>query len=151
MNEHPLDDVVWSEWLVFEEAARSATNKPGVYRVRHKDSGAVVYVGHAGPRASESRNGGVLGRLAKYRGGHMSGLGYQALNKAVLDPEWVGARLNELRSGERRLATYWVQQAIIYADLEVSWTESANKDAAKRLEALVKRSGRTSETLWSIR
>jgi hypothetical protein len=125
--------VVWSAWCPLSHAAQVSTKSPGVYLARV--GGDIVYVGMAGER----RGQGVRGRLTVYaRGrGAVSGLGEAVLDRALADPDWVGQRLDQLRSDGPTRAKGWAAAAFDRWPLDVAWTATDSGKAAEDLERQV--------------
>lgn len=122
----------WSAWVRFADALETAPRTPGVYLAREGISGPLVYVGMAGER----RGQGLRGRLAVYRSGKAltSGLGEAVFDRAITDPDWLQARLDEATAGEARRAREWGQLAFERADLHVCWATTADRAGAVNLE-----------------
>lgn len=144
-----MSEVVWSEWVPFEAALAAAPRLPGVYMAREGVSGEVVYIGMAGERAGGGRPQGLRGRLAIYASGKAlaSGLGEAVLDRALADPNWIQARLQELETTGPRRAKQWGVEAFKRADLYVRWSTTTDRATAAALEHdLIHRAGRT---LWN--
>lgn len=125
---------IWSEWVPFHLAVQRAPRFPGVYEVRKADDpeAGPVYIGMAG-----KRNGtGIRGRLSIYaRGrGATSGLGEHAMDRALADPSWLQARLDEALEGRPMRATVAARSAIDHARLEIRWQTVPTKAEALVLE-----------------
>ena len=120
----------WSTWvpLLGAEAPREA----GVYLIRQRETGLMVYVGMAGPRQGD----GLRGRLRRYTSGKAlaSGLGEAVFDRALADAGWVRARLAEIEADQPLRATGWGKAALMWADLEVCWAVVATAAAAVTLE-----------------
>jgi len=68
-------------------------------------------------------------------------------DRALADPIWVRARLDELKTSGPRRAKQWGIAAFARADLHVRWTATVDRAAASALEdRLVAESG---ATLWN--
>lgn len=116
--------------------------------MRMGPGGPLVYVGMAGER----RGQGIRGRLSVCASGKaaVSGLGEAAFNRALLDPEWIRARLEALESGETRTAQQWARAAIDQWDLHVRWATATDRAGALALErAVIRALGR--QPLWNVR
>lgn len=122
--------VEWSAWTPLTDVVRLAPTSPGVYMARV--GGEIVYVGMAGER----RGQGVRGRLTVYaRGrGAVSGLGEAVFDRALADPEWLTAKLNDLRAHGPTRAKEWAATAFEREQLDVAWSIVPTAKAAKRLE-----------------
>ena len=122
--------VEWSPWTVLTDAVRIATTSPGVYLARV--GGSIVYVGMAGER----RGQGVRGRLTVYARGRaaVSGLGEAVLDRALADPDWITAKLDELRAHGPARAKDWAASAFDREQLDVAWSATATAKAAQDLE-----------------
>lgn len=122
---------VWSEWIPFQDALAVAPRFPGVYvcRLAREPERGPVYIGMAGER----KGNGLRGRLAIYASGKgaASGLGEHAFDRALEDPKWLQARLDEALSGTAMRATKAARSALDNAGLEVRW-----KTVETRVEAL---------------
>lgn len=134
-NQLPATDTghrVWSEWVAFNLALPLAPLFPGVYMFRRVDEPETgpVYIGMAGQRSGK----GIRGRLSIYASGRgaTSGLGEHAMDRAMADPVWLQARLDEALAGRAMRATMTVRSAIDHARLEVRW-----QTVPTRAEALV--------------
>lgn len=125
-----LGAVAWSGWTSLADAARTATRSPGVYRA--KVGSNIVYAGMTGER----RGRGVRGRLTVYaRGrGAVSGLGEAVLDRALADPDWLTARLHDLRVNGPSSAKEWAAAAFSRESLDVAWSATDGAKAAKELE-----------------
>ncbi|MFC4859180.1 hypothetical protein [Actinophytocola glycyrrhizae] len=136
----------WSAWAPFTEAVVSAPTASGVYLVRVVN-GPLVYVGMAGER----RGRGLRGRLAVYRSGKAatSGLGEAALNRALADPTFVQARLDDLAAGRARTARGWAAAALTHTALAVRWATTPDRTAALSLERTVLLA-LTDQDLWNV-
>ncbi|WP_458107694.1 hypothetical protein M1D51_19510 [Arthrobacter sp. R3-55] len=123
---------VWSEWVPFDLALPLAPLFPGVYTFRKADEPepGPVYIGMAGER----KGTGIRGRLSIYASGRgaTSGLGEHAMDRALADPAWIQARLDEAIAGRPMRATVAARSAIDHARLEVRW-----QTVSTRAEALV--------------
>jgi hypothetical protein len=142
---------VWSDWLPFAEVLDSAPRLPGVYRARRGANGPIVYIGMAGERnGSNGRPQGLRGRLAVYTSGKgiAGGLGEAAFDRALTDPNWLALRLAEVADGRSRRAKSWGVQALVWADLHVSWIVTPDKATALRLEGDIIAASDHS-TLWN--
>ncbi len=124
----------WSAWMPFGEGAIIAPRTPGVYMMRRAD-GPIVYAGMAGER----RGAGIYGRLSIYRRGKgaVSGFGEAALDRALADAAFVEQRLDAIREGRPSRAAAWARDAIDWLEIEVRWTECADKVTALALETQV--------------
>jgi hypothetical protein len=120
----------WSDWMPLEEAAGSATTRPGVYVARSGEE--LVYVGMAGER----RGQGVRGRLRIYaRGrGAVSGLGEAALDRALADEAWVTRQLEQARHHGPQRTKDWAIAAVRRASLDVCWTPAESAEQARDWE-----------------
>jgi hypothetical protein len=100
-----------------------------------RDRDQVVYVG----MAAERRGQGIRGRLTVYRRGRaaVSGLGEAAMDRALADPDWVRARLEQVEAGARWRTRDWATAALERAELDLRWATTATGDAARRLERTV--------------
>jgi hypothetical protein len=138
---------VWSDWIPFRNALRIAPRFPGVYmcRIAKEPESGPVYIGMAGER----KGNGLRGRLAIYASGKGagSGLGEHAFDRALEDPEWLQARLNEALAGTPMRATAAARSAIDHADLEVRWQTVETRAQALQLEMELIREYRTQ--LWN--
>lgn len=125
----------WSSWSPWNEAVRIAPPMPGVYMIQVADR--IVYVGHAGERAGGIP--GIRGRLAIYKSGKgaASGFGMAALDRALVDPDFVRARLSELEEGRRLRTVEWAKAAIASFGPTVCWTTTPDKASAADLERRV--------------
>lgn len=128
----------WSSWVPFASALQAAPRAPGVYLLREAQ-GPIRYVGMAGERAGSGRPQGIYGRLNVYRTGKgaVSGFGEAALDRALADPVWVEAQLQQLRDDGPRRAKEWARDAVTRLGAEVSWAVRADKADALLLEKLV--------------
>lgn len=92
-----------------------------------------VYIGMAGER----KGNGLRGRLAIYASGKgaSSGLGEHAFDRALEDPKWLQARLDEAHAGRSMRATAAARSAIDHAGLEVRWQTVETRAQALQLEA----------------
>lgn len=129
---------IWSEWVPFNSALPLAPLFPGVYMFRKADEpeAGPVYIGMAGER----KGTGIRGRLSIYaRGrGATSGLGEHAMDRALADPAWLQARMDEALAGRPMRATKAARSAIDHAHLEVRWqTVSSSAEALALEEQLV--------------
>jgi hypothetical protein len=126
---------VWSEWVPFNLALQLAPRFPGVYVFRMADEpeAGPVYIGMAGKRKGK----GVRGRLSIYaRGrGATSGLGEHAMDRALADPAWLQARLDEALESRPMRATMAARSAIDHARLELRWQTVSTRAEALVLEA----------------
>lgn len=134
------DDIIaplaaWSPWLPFNDAALRAPRLPGVYLAREGAGGELAYVGMAGER----RGQGLRGRLTVYRRGKaaVSGLGEAVLDRALADPAFVRAHLDELLAGRPKRAAAWAQDALRHADLHIRWAVTPDRPMAAVLERAV--------------
>lgn len=125
---------VWSEWIPFGDALKAAPRFPGVYMVRTAQAPqrGPVYIGMAGER----KGNGLRGRLAIYASGKgaASGLGEHAFDRALEDPKWLQARLDEALAGTPMRATAAARSAIDHAGLEVKWQTVETRAEAIQLE-----------------
>lgn len=128
----------WSGWVSFAEAAQTVPRQPGVYIARETQSRNIVYVGMAAERSGN----GMRGRLAIYaRGrGATSGLGEGAMDRALMDPDWLRERLAEAEQGTPMRAKNFARLAVDRADLQICWSETTDGVGAAALEILVLRS-----------
>ena len=132
-----VSDVLWSDWVRWNEALDVAPRKPGVYVVRQRVNHDVVYIGMAGERrGSRDRPQGLRGRLAVYTSGKAlaSGLGEAVLDRALADPGWLRRQLAELEVNGPSRAKRWGVAAFARADLEVRWTVTDDSQSARDLE-----------------
>lgn len=138
---------VWSDWTPFQNAFRAAPRFPGVYmcRIANKPESGPVYIGMAGER----KGNGLRGRLAIYASGKgaASGLGEHAFDRALEDPKWLQARLDEAIAGTPMRATAAARSAIDHAGLEVRWQTVETKVEAVKLELQLIREHRSG--LWN--
>lgn len=125
----------WSEWIPFDDALRIAPRLPGVYmfRIAAEPQRGPVYIGMAGER----KGNGLRGRLAIYASGKGagSGLGEHAFDRALEDPKWLQARLDEALEGRPMRAKAAARSAIDHAGLEVRWQTVETRGLALQLEA----------------
>ena len=126
----------WSDWAPFDEAVSDAPRQPGVYMARIGDDGPIVYVGCAGPRAGSGAPKGLWGRLRVYASGKAftSGLGEAVADRALADPAFLEARLEEVRAGRPMRATDWGRAAFAHLDLHIRWATTSDKATALVLE-----------------
>jgi hypothetical protein len=147
---HPTDDAAsWSPWVPLQEAARTATRRPGVYMARAEAVGSIiVYVGMAGER----RGLGVRGRLGVYATGRAihSGLGKASLDRALTSSSFVRERLRNLERGEAATAQDWGRAANEWNGIQVRWTASQSVEEARELERVVMARCEPRE-LWNVR
>lgn len=138
----------WSAWLPLAQGAVEAPRLPGVYMMRGQHDGPIVYIGMAGER----RGQGIRGRLAVYMSGKaaVSGLGEAAFNRALAEPDWVRARLEELESGSPGTAKQWARAAVDHWDLHARWAVTADRASARVLERQVL-AALHAESLWNVR
>lgn len=131
----------WSPWVPFATGRGDAPRLPGVYMVRERTTGLVVYVGKAGlrDRGGKGTPKGLHGRLQVYaRGrGAVSGLGMACLDRALSDPTWLRERLTEAEAGAPRDALGWAALAVERADLELRWVTTTSAAEASTLEEKV--------------
>jgi hypothetical protein len=124
----------WSDWVPFDLALGIAPRFPAVYmlRVANDPHTGPVYIGMAGER----KGNGLRGRLAIYASGRgaASGLGEHAFDRALADPEWMRARLDEALAGTPMRAKKAARSAIDHAGLEVRGQTVATRAGALRLE-----------------
>ncbi|WP_197497051.1 hypothetical protein [Arthrobacter sp. B6] len=125
----------WSEWIPFSEALKVAPRFPGVYmfRIAAEPHRGPVYIGMAGER----KGNGLRGRLAIYASGKGagSGLGEHAFDRALEDPKWLQARLDDALAGNPMRAKAAARSAIDHAGLEVRWQTVETRAEALQLEA----------------
>lgn len=125
----------WSQWIPFGQALEVAPRFPGVYmfRIAAEAHRGPVYVGMAGER----KGNGLRGRLAIYASGKGagSGLGEHAFDRALEDPAWLQARLDEALAGTPMRAKAAARSAIDHAGLEVRWQTVETRAQALQLEA----------------
>lgn len=125
----------WSEWIPFDDALKVAPRFPGVYmfRIAEEPQRGPVYIGIAGER----KGNGLRGRLAIYASGKGagSGLGEHAFDRALEDPKWLQARLDEALAGRPMRAKAAARSAIDHAGLEVRWQTVETRAQALQLEA----------------
>ena len=125
----------WSEWIPFGDALKVAPGFPGVYmfRIAAEPHRGPVYIGMAGERKGD----GLRGRLAIYASGKGagSGLGEHAFDRALEDPKWLQARLDEALAGTPMRAKAAARSAIDHAGLEVRWQTVQTRAQALQLEA----------------
>lgn len=127
----------WSPWMPFGEAIEHAPSEPGVYIARELPTCAIVYVGMAGERAGGSgKPKGVRGRLRVYASGKglASGLGEAAFDRALADATWLRTRLAEVEGGHVARAKVWGRLALERSQLELSWSTTVDRSAARKLE-----------------
>lgn len=138
----------WSAWTPLVTAVDIAPKTPGVYMARRTGAVDIVYVGMAGERRGE----GLSGRLGIYASGKAiaSGLGEAIFDRALADEAWLVERLAEVRAGQPRRAKDWGKAALAWADLEVRWTITPDRDAARILEREVMRA-LPQTSLWNRR
>ena len=131
--------------MSLSDASTSAPLTPGVYMARQRTTGVTVYVGMAGER----RGRGLRGRLNAYLTGKalVSGLGEAALDRALADPLWLQARIDEVANGSPQRAKYWGALAVEHADLQFRWRTTADPVTARLLEVDVVATHRP--TLWN--
>lgn len=112
----------------------SAPTAPGVHLVRVVD-GPLVYLGMAVERSGR----GLRGRLGVYRSGKaaISDLGEAALSRALADPAFVQARLDDLASGLVRTARDWAAAALTHTALALCWATTPGRTAVAALERTV--------------
>lgn len=137
----------WSSWQPFTaQSVAQAPVSPGVYLFRRQAS--LVYVGQAGER----RGRGLRGRLGVYvlGGSPHSGLGGLALERALNDAAWLGARVVELQGGQRRTVREWSALAVHDAGLHVCWSATSSPGEAVALERAVLDALRD-QALWNRR
>jgi hypothetical protein len=130
----------WSPWLPFNTAVTHAPRQPGVYLVRQPGFGNIVYVGHAGPRASSGRTQGIYGRLSVYRSGKgaVSGFGEAALDRALADPNFLQSQWSRVQHDKQpQRARAWAAEAVRRLVAEVSWAVTPDKVSAAQLEKRV--------------
>lgn len=138
-NEPPMTDISaisdlaeWTPWLpLTTETVNHAPTTAGVYLV--KDVTRLLYVGSAGERSGK----GLQGRLRKYTSGNAphSGLGYHALERALNDPAWLRARLDDLEAGHLQEVRAWSRLSLTQpANFDVSWATAATEAQARILE-----------------
>lgn len=135
----------WSGWLPFTpESVRTAPMTPGVYLFRQ--ASGLVYVGRAGERSGK----GLRGRLTIYVSGRAphSGLGNLALERALQDPMWLRARLNDVEAGALLTVQEWSALAVRRAELDVCWASVAGAQESAGLERAVLDALRA-EPLWN--
>jgi len=125
----------WSQWIPFSDALKVAPRFPGVYmfRIAAEPHRGPVYIGMAGER----KGNGLRGRLAIYASGKGagSGLGEHAFDRALEDPTWLQARLDEALAGTPMRAKAAARSAIDHAGLEVRWQTVQTRAQALQLEA----------------
>ncbi|TYL50063.1 hypothetical protein FXB39_10380 [Nocardioides sp. BGMRC 2183] len=130
----------WSEWLPFTIAnVATVPRLPGVYLFRRSTTGPsvgaedIAYVG----RAAERRGKGVQERLRIYVTGRAphSGLGNLALERALADLAWLGARLERVEAGDRMTVQDWARDAVAWASLEFSYATVSDGPASAALES----------------
>jgi hypothetical protein len=125
----------WSQWIPFGEALKVAPRFPGVYmfRIESQAHRGPVYIGMAGER----KGNGLRGRLAIYASGKGagSGLGEHAFDRALEDPKWLQARLDEALAGTPMRAKAAARSAIDHAGLEVRWQTFETRAQALQVEA----------------
>jgi hypothetical protein len=129
----------WSAWAPLLDALPYAPRLPGVDLLREHDTHRVRHVGMAGERGGGGTPQGLYGRLSAYRTGHgaVSGFGEAALDRALADPDWIAARLREVRDGQARRTRAWVRDAVVRLAPEVSWSACHERADARHLESLV--------------
>jgi hypothetical protein len=107
----------------------SNAGKPGVYRVRHRETGHELYVGCTHRRP-------VVERLREYMAGRdLNGLGEAVLDLALNDADWLQSRLDDVRAGKSARAVHWAQAALQRADVEVSLAFTEPGEDARELES----------------
>ena len=118
----------WSSWAPLLKSVADAPAVPGVYMVRERHSGQVVYVGMAGERSGR----GLRGRLRVYLSGKaaVSGLGEAAMDRALADPDWLAQRLLNVRAGRPERTRAWAAEALVRTDLETRWATCASRAGA---------------------
>jgi hypothetical protein len=125
----------WSEWIPFDDARKVAPRFPGVYmfRIAEEPQRGPVYIGMAGER----KGNGLRGRLDIYASGKGagSGLGEHAFDRALEDPKWLQARLDEALTGRPMRAKAAARSAIDHAGLEVRWQTVETRAHDLQLEA----------------
>jgi hypothetical protein len=130
---HPTHGT-WSQWIPFSDALKVAPRFPGVYmfRIAAEPHRGPVYVGMAGER----KGNGLRGRLAIYASGKGagSGLGEHAFDRALEDPTWLQARLDEALAGTPMRAKAAARSAIDHAGLEVRWQTFETRAEALQVE-----------------
>lgn len=116
---------------------------------REGEHGAVIYIGMAGERKGSGKGQGIQGRLNVYASGKglASGLGEAVFDRALADPDWLSARLAELKSIGPLRAKHWGVEAFRRADLHIRWTTTTDRRAAADLEDQLVREAGT--TLWN--
>lgn len=126
---------IWSKWIPFNDALKVAPRFPGVYmfRIAAESHRGPVYIGMAGER----KGNGLRGRLAIYASGKGagSGLGEHAFDRALEDPIWLQARLDEALAGTPMRAKEAARSAIDHAGLEVRWQTLETRAQALQVEA----------------
>lgn len=131
----------WSSWVHTATAREIAPRLPGVYLAREGATGPLVYVGMAGERDGNGRHAprGLWGRLGVYSSGKgaVSGLGEAVFDRALADPEWLAARLEDVRAGRPMRVKQWAAQALARADVHLCWAVTADGAAARALERAV--------------
>jgi hypothetical protein len=104
-----------------------------MFRIAAEPHRGPVYIGMAGERKGK----GLRGRLAIYASGKGagSGLGEHAFDRALEDPKWLQARLDEALKGTPMRAKAAARSAIDHAGLEVRWHTVETRAEALQLEA----------------
>ncbi|TPV48657.1 hypothetical protein FJ661_18025 [Pseudarthrobacter phenanthrenivorans] len=104
-----------------------------MFRIAAEPHRGPVYIGMAGER----KGNGLRGRLAIYASGKGSGsgLGEHAFDRALEDPKWLQARLDEALAGTPMRAKAAARSAIDHAGLEVRWRTVETSEEALQLEA----------------
>jgi hypothetical protein len=131
----------WSTWYPVATARSSAPRLPGVYLAREGARGPLVYVGMAGERDGNGTRApqGLWGRLGVYSSGKgaVSGLGEAVFDRALADPDWLAAQLEEVRAGRPTRAKAWAASALARADIHLCWSVTADGASAHALERAV--------------
>jgi hypothetical protein len=104
-----------------------------MFRIAAEPHRGPVYIGMAGER----KGNGLRGRLAIYASGKGagSGLGEHAFDRALEDPKWLQARLDEALAGTPMRAKAAARSAIDHAGLEVRWQTFETRAQALQVEA----------------
>lgn len=145
-----VDQLEWERWIGYREAMRTVPPVEGLYKVRRRLGGTVVYVGKAGKR---TRYNGLQGRFRIYAGGNMTGLTENALTRALREANWIRGVADEAARGIYLSGADLVRRAVDAADLEVSWAlcPGADNNTLRALESAVRAAETDQEGLWSTR
>ena len=129
----------WSPWAPFAQVLPHAPRSPGVYLFREHDTQVVRHVGMAGERSGRGSAQGLFGRLSAHRTvpGPVSGFDEAALDRALADPAWVAARLQQLTTAGPQRVRHWARDAVVHLAPEVSWATCHERADALHLQAQV--------------